>query len=176
MISKLSNMLDLTPEELSDVIEIIGTYTLAETAVDAIGSLDPTFLAALGSEGIEIAADTIMCASICNYFSARYAEENSPRFFGLINNLSSLQSGLLAYTVTSILKFVVGKFLGKGVFYIGSIPISGGINAIQTIVTGLLWSKYIKARILAELGKRPLSSSTTKKTVFSKGQHSSVQA
>jgi hypothetical protein len=147
--SRLQNMLGLTSQELSDVVSIISEYLIYETAVDVVGSLDPTFLAGLGVEVPEIAIDIIMCVKIWQYFNQENLDESNKLDFMKIidsNPFEAAKSGLLAYGITSILKFAVGKCAGKLAFYVGSPVISGGINAIQTVTTGLLWAKHVKEK------------------------------
>lgn len=151
MIKKtLQNLLELSSHELDDIIEIIMKSLVLETGLDVIGSLDPTLIAGLGMEIPEIGLDIVMCIRIWQYFKQENLDDsNKFAFMDSFNSypLEAAKSGILAYGITSLLKFIVGKGIGKGALYIGSPLISGGINALQTITTGLLWAKHAKRRI-----------------------------
>jgi len=147
---RISNMLGLTIKELDDVLSIISEYLLYETALDAVGSLDPTFVTAIGVEIPELTLDIIMCIKIWSYFNEKEGntEDNPFAFMNAFEEkpLESAKSGILAYGVSSALKFALGKVFGKALGYVGAVPASAIINAIQTITTGLLWAKHAKEK------------------------------
>lgn len=148
--NRLSKMLGFTLQELRDILSIIGEHLVIETGVDVLGALDPTLIAAMGVEIPEIGIDIAMCVRIWQYFKQENINEsNKISFIEMMqsHSLESAASGVLAYGLTSVLKFAVGKVAGKAAAYVGSTVISGGINAVQTIATGLIWAKYSKEKV-----------------------------
>jgi hypothetical protein len=172
--TRLQNMLGLTSQELSDVASIISEYLIYETAIDAAASLDPTLLAGLGVEVPEVTLDIIMCVKIWQYFNQENPDESNKLDFMKIidsNPFEAAKSGILAYGITSVLKFAVGKVAGKGAFYVGSPVISGGINAVQTVTTGLLWAKHVKEK--AKLPERS-NKSKSQEIIIDNGKYDPV--
>lgn len=150
MKNRLASLLGFTSQELDDVLDIIVDYLMVEVALDGVGSIEP-FMIGLAMEIPEMGVDIMMCIRLWSYFNNKdINEENKYDFIGLIksNPFETAKSGLLAYAITSILKYAIGK---AGTFFVlpvvAPVIASGTINATQTITTGLLWAMHCKKKL-----------------------------